>query len=393
MNDNEKYLEEFVKDVPFDAPDDKHRDVLKKQLMNAFPRHRLQQTVHTVKIWRTTMKNQIAKLAAAAVIIVAVLIGLYQFGSSIDIASVTFAEVVENIRHSKTLTFVLRAKEQEPPMMKVMVMDPYVSRFEFLGEHMPSTRVVDGNIWIVDTRTGKALVLNTVKRTGKVHPASKETLDIYNTFINFRDRVDFSVEEIGSRQIGDKQAVGFKLEKENENHEIIVWADPETKLPILIEEIYEDAEGQSMQHVVTDIVFDAGLDESLFSLRPPEGYKMEEFEYDPPVKRLISATNMNRIMKACRKYVDEHNGQWPNNLEELTTYGLDGDVFLNPGQPAGEVSYVYLKPPVSPAKSRIVLHEAYDVWNGGINVAFADYHIGFIKEESDFKNHLGKNGQ
>ena len=147
-----------------------------------------------------------------------------------------------------------------------------------------------------------------------------------------------------------------------------------------------------MQHVVTDIVFDARLDESLFSLRPPEGYKMEEFEYDPPVNRLISATNMNRIMKACRKYVDEHNGQWPDSLEELFIYGLDRDVFSNPGR-ADENGYVYLKPPVSPTKSRIVLYEAYDVWEDGINVGFADYHIGFVKEESDFENRLGKNGQ
>ena len=49
MNDNEKYIEEFVNDIPFDAPNEKHRDKLKNQLLNAFPKHRLQPTVHTVK--------------------------------------------------------------------------------------------------------------------------------------------------------------------------------------------------------------------------------------------------------------------------------------------------------------------------------------------------------
>ena len=339
------------------------------------------------------MKSPITKFAAAVLIIIAVIIGTHQFGGSIDFASVTFADVLENIRNSKTLTFMVRTKEQEPPIMKVMVIDPYVSRFEFLSEQIPSAPIIGGQIWIVDTGKGKALILDTVKKTGKVYPAQRGMLDTYDAFRNFRDRVDFSVEEIGNRQIGDKQAIGFKLKKENENHEIIVWADPETKLPILMEETYENAEGQIMQHVVTDIVFDVELDKSLFSLDPPKGYKLQEFEYDPSIKRLKSAVNMDRIIKACRKYVDEHDGQWPDSLQELTTYGLDKDVFTNPGQPAREVGYVYLKPPASPSESRIVLYEAYNVWDGGINVGLANYHIEFIKEESDFKNRLGENGQ
>lgn len=344
-------------------------------------------------IARRFIMNRFTKLAAAAVIIIAVIIGIHQFGGSIDVASVTFADVLENIRNSKTLTFMVRPKEQEPPIMKVMVIDPYVSRFEFIGEQMPSAPIIGGQIWIIDTDKGKALILDTVKKTGKVYPAQREMLDTYDAFRNFRDRVDFSVEEIGNRQIGDKQAIGFKLKKENENREITIWADPKTKLPILMEETYENAEGQIMQHVITDIVFDAELDESLFSLRPPEGYKAKEIEYDPRVNRLKSAVNMDRIIKACRKYVNEHNGQWPDSLQVLTTYGLDKDVFTNPGQPAREVGYVYLKPPASPSESRIVLYEAYDVWDGGINVGHANYHIEFIKEESDFKNRLGGNGQ
>lgn len=337
--------------------------------------------------------SRFTKYAVAASIIIAALIGIYYFGGSINVVSVTFADVLENIRNSKTLTFMVRAKEQGPPIMKVMVIDPYVSRFEFLSKQIPSAPIIGGQIWIVDTGKGKALILDTVKKTGKVYPAKREMLDTYDAFRNFRDRVDFSVEEIGNRQIGDKQAIGFKLKKENENHEIIVWADPETKLPILMEAPFEDAEGQIMQHVVTDIVFDVELDKSLFSLEPPKGYKLQEFEYDPSIKRLKSAVNMDRIIKACRKYVDEHDGQWPDSLQELTTYGLDKDVFTNPGQPVREVGYVYLKPPASPSESRIVLYEAYNVWDGGINVGLANYHIEFIKEESDFKNRLGENGQ
>lgn len=339
------------------------------------------------------MKSPITKVAVAAAIIVAVLVGINQFSANIDLASFAFADVLENVRNSKTLTFLIRAKELEPPIMKVMVVDPHLLRFEFLSEQMPDAPIPNGKIWIVDTSKGKALNLNTVKKTGRLYPADKEMLDVYNTFRNFREREEFSVDEIGSQQIGDRQAIGFKLNKANEHRQIIVWADAQTKLPILMEETYENAKGQVVRHIITDIVFDAELDGSLFSLKLPQGYKSEKFDYDPAVRRAESTVKMDRILKACRKYVNEHGGQWPDSLHELESYGLDEEIFANPRQPKREVGYIYLKPPVSASESRIVLYEAYDVWSGGINVGFANYHVQFIKQESDFKNQLEKSIQ
>ena len=53
-------------------------------------------------IWRIIMKSRITKLAAAAVIIIAVLIGINQFGGSLDIAGVAWADVVKNVEQIRT---------------------------------------------------------------------------------------------------------------------------------------------------------------------------------------------------------------------------------------------------------------------------------------------------
>ena len=334
------------------------------------------------------MKSKITKFAAAAAIIIAVFIGVHYLGGSIDGASVAWAGVLENIRNSKTLTFLVRTTEDGPPIMKIMLIDPHYLRVEFLSEHMPEPPVVGGQIWIVDANKAQSLILNIIKKSCKIYPADQKMVDIYNTFRNFTDRVDFSVEEIGTRRVADRSAVGFRLRKLDEDREIIVWADAKTKLPVLMEETYKDAKGEHGRHVITDIVFDAELDKSLFSLEPPPGYKFEQFEYDKVVTRMKSAANMDRILKACREYVNEHNGQWPDSLQELYQYGLDKEIFTNPAQPTREIGYVYMRPPVSTSESRIVLYEAYEVWNGGINVGFANYQVQFIKEESGFKNRL-----
>ena len=106
MNDNEKYIEEFLKDIPFDAPDSRHRNELKMQLLSAFPKHRLQPTVQTAGIRRIIMNKPVVKLAVAAVIVVAVLIGLNILPIS---GGVALAEVLDKVRDIKTVFYRTKA--------------------------------------------------------------------------------------------------------------------------------------------------------------------------------------------------------------------------------------------------------------------------------------------
>jgi len=106
MNDNEKYIEEYVRDIPFDAPDSGHRDELKKQLLSAFPKHRLQPTAQTVGVWRTIMKSRTSKLAAAAVIVLAAFLALSLFDKT---TGVVWAEVVKRLEEIKTGTYTITA--------------------------------------------------------------------------------------------------------------------------------------------------------------------------------------------------------------------------------------------------------------------------------------------
>ncbi|MHC5076254.1 MAG: hypothetical protein ACYTFM_07485, partial [Planctomycetota bacterium] len=73
-------------------------------------------------IWRMIMKSKITKLTAAAVIIIAVLIGIKQFSGSIDGTSVAWGEVVEQINNYtryKCRQRVVRKQGPEFPTMQV----------------------------------------------------------------------------------------------------------------------------------------------------------------------------------------------------------------------------------------------------------------------------------
>jgi prepilin-type processing-associated H-X9-DG protein len=338
-------------------------------------------------LWSDVVRSRITKLAAAAAIIVAVLVVMQYFRVPVDVASVAWGEVLENIENAKTLawktTFVTAG--QKPQIARTMVLEPYYMRVE----------LPDGKIWILDHSLGNTLVLDPNRKLAVISSTAKKTLEVYNTFENFQNMEGFFVDEVGQKHIDGKLATGFQLTKENENRQIMVWADPETQLPILIEETKKDAHSCIFHAITTDILFDVELDQSLFSLEPPQGYKEQRIDgplerSDQLAKRTQSVANMDRILKTCLDYVGEHDGEWPSSLDDLVNYGLNNETLVNPRQPERENGYVYLKPEGRLSPPTIVLYEAYDVWDWGINVGFVDGHVEFIKGESDFSKRLLK---
>jgi len=113
MNDNEKEFENFVRGIKFDDnPEYNHRDKLEQDLLAALAKQPRQKDSPLI-IWRTIMKSHIAKFAAAAVIVIAVLIGISTFNGTTAWAEVMKAlGEVENIYIVSTMTMTDGTKVQ-----------------------------------------------------------------------------------------------------------------------------------------------------------------------------------------------------------------------------------------------------------------------------------------
>ncbi len=266
MNDNEKYIEEFVKDIPFDAPDHKHRDELRKQLLNAFPKHRLQPTARTVQLWRLIMNKPLFKLAAAAVIIIAVLIGINPFGGS-----VTFAQVIEPILNARTVIFDFIVGEDETgPMMHEIVVGSRIRRTISNIPNMTS---------IIDLETARILALDTEAKTavyidirGRLQEGTKNYIEfVRKVLMKLKDSPN--VKELGEQEIDGQKAIGFSGRGPNE--EVKIWADPKTAVPIRVELRL----GQLFV-IMKNFKFDVPVDDSLVSMDVPPGYTLEQTEID-----------------------------------------------------------------------------------------------------------------
>ncbi len=89
------------------------------------------------------------------------------------------------------------------------------------------------------------------------------------------------------RKINEKHVVGFrttksvKLQRGVDTWTRTFWINPGSSLPVQIEIKFESTNPSSgeSEWVLSDIVFDEPIDESLLSTEPPEGYR--ELNSDP----------------------------------------------------------------------------------------------------------------
>jgi len=218
--------------------------------------------------WRIFMNSKWSKLAVAAGVVVTVLIGLQFIGGS----SVTFAQAIQPILNASSAVFDIIVGVEEPnsPVIRDMVVGSRIRR---------TLSNIPGNVSIIDLESKRILTLTEAKKEAayidlKGLPAIPNYLELLkNTIVRLQDSPHFVVEDLGVREIDGREAVGFLAK--HPLVEITVWADSKTGLPVRI----ESKEGQ-LNVICRNMQFDAPMDDSLFSMEVPEGYKLQQMELD-----------------------------------------------------------------------------------------------------------------
>ena len=273
MFNNEGDFKKIVGRLNIDSkPNPAHRENLRRQMLSEFDEasKRWMPRIITFKtIGRITMKSKITKLAAAAaVIIIAVLIGLNPFKDT-----VTFADVIEPILNARTVVLDLVVGSEETGLV---VHDIIV------GSKIRRT-IPNMGPAIIDLDNARMLKLDPTDKSAVYVDIQGPYQHYMNNYLGMvRDIVtdmenhpEWPVQELGQRQIDGQRAVGFLLSVSESNIKLNIWADAETAAPIRIEMLT----GQS-QTIIKNIEFDVPVDESLVSMDIPYGYTLHEGKLD-----------------------------------------------------------------------------------------------------------------
>ncbi len=263
----------------------------------------------------------IRRIAAAIVIaggVIGLALGLLKLGS----ATPAFAEIAGPILKSTTCTFNVTteiAGANEPAVAHAMFVAAGRMRMECEGDYVA----------IVDFEQSKMITLLegpkiAIVATLENMPAAKIDEIRHASLFGVREAIEQagdSAQYLGERQMEGRTVVGYRIEEEMT--ETRIWADVGTFLPVRIETSINSSLGVGVRCVMSDFVFDAELDESLFSMEVPEGYQSDTMEVD------ASVPQEREFLELLRMYADNNAGSFPESLSP--------DAFIQ-GAMAGRIS-------------------------------------------------------
>lgn len=321
-NENSKLIEELFRDDGMgelqewiDAARNEEPDEAQWQQARRNLAERLQVKTKEnflMSAFRNSTSRQYRWAAVAAILLLCAIVGVGLMNRQSGLA---FADVMEQIRSVKTLTFTNTVyTPKNPPELQTMTM-----KTEYMEPGKQRTITPDGNIIVMDSVAMKSMTLIPSQKKGALFDFSK--MPQKNQQINFLESLqkfqDQATMVMGQKEIDGKIAMGFFVKPEGA--EYTIWADLQTGLPVRME--VKMAMLGDMTVTMTDFVFNPELDESLFKTELPEGYedlKMPDIDLSQPTE--------NDLIETLRM-VSENSKTFPETLTLLDAAKLmDGTI-------------------------------------------------------------------
>ncbi len=282
-----------------DVPDGPPSEILSRTLA-ALQRGGSRPSLASLALERFQTMPPILRIAAA-LLVAAGTTGLVSvMTSSQKGPGVAFADALVHVQAARTITYTLRIGD-DPKPYRVSRMEPGLIRTELPG----------GDVTIMDRTKGKTLVLNV---TGKLATLLENKAggqagrgeDQIDQLRHFRGKPE---EDLGEKVIDGRPARGFRLSAGGWSS--VVWVDSKTDLPVRMETRNTLNADGAQAVVYSDFVFDAPLDESLFRMTAPEGYKNQVIpvagDQVPPVEK--------DLVDLFGAYAGRSGGRFPNDLQ------------------------------------------------------------------------------
>jgi hypothetical protein len=287
---NNEKIEDILKDMGSEKVPGDIQQIAKETSDNFMKELTKSKNSKTHLLLEYIMNSKLTKLAAAAVIIIAVFTISSMFSSS----NVLWAEVVEQINNHTRYKCRQRVVREQGPQIPVM-------QVYHLNLQQRRQELEDGTIHIIDMRENDPVTVELYPKekraviTKLTDFGSRSDPDVIEMVKRFDEK---STERLGTKKQDGKTLYGFRY-KPNEYNDYTVWVDSDTKLPVEIELKHPTA-GQTI--FLDEFEFDFKLDTSAFSTEVPDGYKVETLALNYGTTTYEKVTN-DEIRKDLNKAV------------------------------------------------------------------------------------------
>jgi hypothetical protein len=166
--------------------------------------------------------------------------------------------------------------------------------------------IVDETVNLTLRPAEKVAIVTTLTNVPKEKRPKAIFFELRSQLAEARDLADWIREPLGEKVFDGRRLVGYRLT----GHGMIcdLWGDPKTGMPVRIENS-SPSNPNMKPRICSDFVFNADLDESLFSLEPPAGYKVQKYTVD------VSPAQEKDLVETLRRYAQLNGGAFPDQLD------------------------------------------------------------------------------
>ncbi len=247
--DNKKLVEGLLKADGIDpaSATESERIAFAKMLDEQSKPKQSKPSITRPDIWRIIMKSKMTKFATAAVIIIAVLIGINQFGGPIDVASVAWGQeilaAIEPIKGVSCREQIFTVTKDGSKHLSSTWNVLYFSKDSYRRDIYDGETLREIQWYVPD---GEGTLHHSIRFDlesyfvvqGQGSFGVQDPVDRVRFYVKFLDSAEHL---LGTKKIEDTDCVGFEIRASqygnNPEHWIDqIWFDVETKLPVVIEQ-------------------------------------------------------------------------------------------------------------------------------------------------------------
>ena len=292
-----------------------------------------EQRLTTIKpnVWRTILKGRIARLAAAAVIVIVVLAGVHQIGGP----GVALADVLERVEQAHVFMYKVKmtvtgrmmgdtpARDMEQQGTNIVSTD-YGMKMEMTLTDPNSGEQTTQQIYVLPEEKAMFMIMLDRERyarmefddnlLAKMKQQSNDPREMIKQILNCQ------YTELGPSVIDGVKVEGFQTTDPafyggamGESVKVSLWVDVETRLPVLTQMDLKIDEHIRVKGVVYDYQWDIPVDRAEFEPVIPENF--EPFLTADSIK--VPSPSQEGAVEGLKLFV-EFSGKYPNTLNMTT---------------------------------------------------------------------------
>lgn len=251
-----------------------------------------------VSPWR-----KFAALLLTTAAVVAVSYGLMQTPQT----AFAFEDVVTAVRQASTVSYTTVITPRNGPKM------------QYKNYHKGTlTRMAyaDGSYAVMDMSGQKMLMVQPARKTATLtHLGNKpqEVPTMGDSIIAWLKTAEQTGKPVGEKTINGVRTLGFEASFGATT--MTLWGDPKTKLPVQIESMI-GSPSDSIPMMMHEFVFNAPLEDELFSTEVPEGYQLKETKQpDVDYAALVKLPPEEHVVRILRFYAKLNDGAFPERID------------------------------------------------------------------------------